>query len=595
MLKYQILANDTTTEYVTIPYREILISEDGSTLTVTLVNPEDVSNGDTIYIQNTVYQDDGENKVSESVTYRISHTVMRENNVQELVIELPARLQLSPSANTYYDYVEPESGDNLRFYVLEFDSPHGFTSDDDPADIILYMTSPYVTDENGVPVEQVLKGEYYSTNALLLNSTASENDIIFNGGYSSIFETAFARFSFYRNDYRFTRIQDFSILKRNAVYTLDIPVNSLFCLDGYKEDLVTNNFIEKEVAKTVPDIIDMEKDVYYPVYTNRQGKHELVDKIVVNLHFRERSGDNWVVDREKFWNGVQYPDNWDATNPLTKPTVGFEFDELQYDNISRQADLLSYLEFTDSDVRYQKNRLKKSFLRFLVYDSPNEANQNLLSTATVFVDTGRLYGKVCRYVDSGPFYYVKGGELAEGYGTKVNREPSYELLQEEDNGNQRADNDYDDLRDDMRLCAQFIIDDKYNTEASSEGFYLYLFKMEDTMYAPRDLYMKVEFNHAGVGRTLPFMYPTEEDSGYPLSFEGIIDDWYTYTDDNVMGRSYVVGYTMKRYNDYSYIRLRCVYSEELQQHVYYLASECADNVDIDNRKMVLNLYEAKVG
>ena len=43
-----------------------------------------------------------------------------------------------------------------------------------------------------------------------------------------------------------------------------------------------------------------------------------------------------------------------------------------------QSDLLSYLGFTNDDVKYQKSKLKKSFLRISFYDSDNIGNQNLL-------------------------------------------------------------------------------------------------------------------------------------------------------------------------------------------------------------------------
>ena len=63
--------------------------------------------------------------------------------------------------------------------------------------------------------------------------------------------------------------------------------------------------------------------------------------------------------------------------------------------------------------------------------------------------------------------------------------------------------DYDEIES-LRLSSQFVVKDKYSSESSSEGFYLYLWKdMANT--TPGDIYMRVEFNHAGYGRTIPFL------------------------------------------------------------------------------------------
>ena len=70
----------------------------------------------------------------------------------------------------------------------------------------------------------------------------------------------------------------------------------------FKEDLLTTNFVEKEKEKAINRIVNMEKQVYYPVYIKDDGSRDFIEKIVFNLHFRERSGDNWLVENDKFWN-----------------------------------------------------------------------------------------------------------------------------------------------------------------------------------------------------------------------------------------------------------------------------------------------------
>ena len=52
-----------------------------------------------------------------------------------------------------------------------------------------------------------------------------------------------------------------------------------------------------------------------------------------------------------------------------------------------------------------------------------------------------------------------------------------------------------------------MVDNKYVTEASSEGFYLYIFREYSENLHPKPIYMKVEFNHAGIGKMIPFLIP----------------------------------------------------------------------------------------
>lgn len=71
----------------------------------------------------------------------------------------------------------------------------------------------------------------------------------------------------------------------------------------FKEDLLTTNFVEKEKEKAINRIVNMEKQVYYPVYIKDDGSRDFIEKIVFNLHFRERSGDNWLVEMISFGMG----------------------------------------------------------------------------------------------------------------------------------------------------------------------------------------------------------------------------------------------------------------------------------------------------
>ena len=52
---------------------------------------------------------------------------------------------------------------------------------------------------------------------------------------------------------------------------------------------------------------------------------------------------------------------------------------------------------------------------------------------------------------------------------------------------------------------------------SGEGFNLYLFRQDAPIEnEPQDIYMKVEFNHAGYGRTIPLIFWRKGEDGRPI-------------------------------------------------------------------------------
>lgn len=46
----------------------------------------------------------------------------------------------------------------------------------------------------------------------------------------------------------------------------------------FKEDLLTTNFVEKEKEKAINRIVNMEKQVYYPVYIKDDGSRDFIEK-----------------------------------------------------------------------------------------------------------------------------------------------------------------------------------------------------------------------------------------------------------------------------------------------------------------------------
>lgn len=583
MLKYKILNNNNNTEMVSIDFESRELNEEKDSMTFFLLSNDIVKNNDIIIMESTVIVNDSANNVMKDYHFQLTtEAIVDKEKEKQFSINIPTSFPLTPNRVTAYD----------SYYIMEFETPHFFPENASVGERRIYMSNYLFSDADGVPIKVEFGFEYVSVDSIRIEKSAL-------GVFETKFEREYHTFDYEREDFRFTNPAVFSISKRNSILNIPLLIENKFQTDLFKEDLLTTNFVEKEKKKVINRIVDMEKQVYYPAYHKNGSNMDFIDKIVFNLHFRERSGDDWLVEKEKFWNGTKY----DGGTP-SAPTCSSNSGNTTYHSPSNQSDLLHYLNFNNNDVRYQKNKLKKSFLRLLFYDSTNQTNQNLLYTSTIFVDSGDLFGKFCKYIEDEPYLLVKDDEVEKVVGIKVDREPSFELLKKYDSSiTNSCSSDADEARDELRLSTQMTVQDKFNDSDSSEGFYLYLFTEDDPKMVEKTIYMKVEFNHAGYGRTLPFMYPTSDqegaDQGKPLSFGSIVKDiWDNYK--NPDGEA--VGYPVRKYYSYSYIKLKCVYDKKLKKHIYYFDAESESdggkvvkNIDKEERKMIINLYEAKVG
>lgn len=361
-----------------------------------------------------------------------------------------------------------------------------------------------------------------------------------------------------RDNFLFTEKTDTTFWSNRSTVSIDIPFSSSFETNLYQMDLIKEKFVDKTKKEVINRIVDLERDVYYPsVYDVDYNYSHDIYTIKFNLHFREHRGDDWTVTNDTLWNGVE-------DNRINK--------DITDDNVS---DLLMFLGFNNEDVRYQRNKLKKSFLRLSYYDSPNPANQNLLMYSTIFVNSGELFSKYARYGEE------------EGY-TLISINEKGEYVLSTDKKGIGVDKEYDGFIEEKRLSSQFVVKDKNTSKSSSEGFYLYLWK-EDETPIPQDIYMKVEFNHSGFGRTIPFMMPYSENSDGEKSiksFQNIVDD-FTNPEQ---------AYTMSDYLKYSYIHLKYAYDVENQKHRYFIDPQTyGTQVVSQDNELIINLYEAKIG
>lgn len=412
----------------------------------------------------------------------------------------------------------------------------------------------------------------------------------------------------YRENPLFGVYDNYIIYNNSPVCSINLPLGIKFRTDLQKEQLMTDYLTDRR-KKSINRITDMEKDVYHPVQWDNEKNEKKNDiyQIIFNLHFREHRYDDWNAAPDSYWNGVIFNAK-EKKLELMKNSKQEELGYFSYDGDewkhSDQSDLLSYLNFTNEDIRYQKSRLKKSFLRLLFFDSMNPADQNLLAYSTVFIDSGMLFSKYVRHFEGEGFSALNyNGDIVlpaslNLNGIRINREPMVdgEIYEE-----------FKDNLENIRLSSQFVIKDKYNSTTSSEGFYLYLWRDNDNGIIPSDLYMKVEFNHAGYGRTIPFMMPYKDkdddgkEKGEIKTFKEIVKDWSPIKNEDKNeneNKDKYVGYGIKRYLKYSYIHLKYQYDTVDKRHVYYVDTDLYKGTDksiygIDNT-MKFDLYEAKI-
>lgn len=325
-------------------------------------------------------------------------------------------------------------------------------------------------------------------------------------------------------------------------------VSNDFSLGLRQDDIIKQEIVDKakNVAKNA--IIDYEKQCFVPVYDNGGNICEL-SSIIFRLHFRKRELDEnfsygeWKTNDNLFWNEIDY------TGGSLVP---------KYDD--NPSDLLGYLGFSDDDVFYKKKKLENTFIRLSFYDTMDRRTQNLLYTSTIFVNSSKLYSD---YVENVKFGVEKKSEREIG-----DNEEEIQVYPDEYVFVENAR---------KRLCAEFSCGSRYSSEISSEGFYLYLFPGVLNGESAATIYMKVEFNHAKYGYTLPMLH-TESNSvsglkaNYMKSGNG-----GTYVDMTSL------------FNDL-YIPITIKYDEERRRYTWEYEGSNAYDDDI----LVLNLFEPKI-
>ena len=353
--------------------------------------------------------------------------------------------------------------------------------------------------------------------------------------------------------------------------------------DAMQDNIVENDFFEHEKRLAINPIIDMEKDVYSPKYIDKNGKYDGSDtvflpisEIRVNLHFRTRDLDTWKVNEGfNLVDSSGNTDGWFVTdyypykgNTKMKDKNGNNIDLMEV------SDLVGLLNFTNDDIYYQKSKVSKTFLRFSYYDSIDPNRQMLLATSTVFMDEHTLFKK---FIDNSRknvnTYSLVSAEEKTRDLNKIS------VMSELKDGNSAV------IEESKRLSSRFVITNKYDTDTSSEGFYIYMFKEYSENLHPREIFMKVEFNHAGIGTTIPFIKPmswTEDNSS---------KTWFPNKELSVGSTEMMKGVELEKKNAQDYIPLYAVYDFKNKEYVYVFDKRY---VTVNDGVASINLFELKL-
>ena len=418
----------------------------------------------------------------------------------------------NPNHEPMYYYL-PNKGSN---YSIFGDIVYGFMQDDLFEHTIVYKHNSFFCYEE----EKTIISEFPEISAYKCHlwkdiDSVTIDNIVYN---RDIYDDAFNQ-----------KYNTVKLVKETGIYNIPIGLtNVVDYVHMSQEDNINTVFAEKvkEAVVEQAPVIDMEKVKYAPYYY-KDGVYMPITSITYNLHFRTRnlSEDGWqyVDDSAQFWNSGTTPSNLIDNN---------------------NSDMLYYLGYTDYDVQNQKLNLGKSFIRLSFYDSTDLVTQKLLYYSTIFFDTGSLFGK-----------YIKAKTQLASSGLSTDNVVLESYLT------------------DYRLDSAFTVRDEYYTQKSSDGFNIYYFPdvVLDGENNERTIYMKVEFNHARYGRTIPMIvWPVPQST---------------------------ISFNDAKENLFIPIKLKYLTKEESinKEKVYTYLFDFNELITLNDNTITLNLVEPKLG
>ena len=313
-------------------------------------------------------------------------------------------------------------------------------------------------------------------------------------------------------------------------------------LSDFQEEKLVND----EINRNIPPIINMEKCKFIPMFKDGD-ELRMITEIEINMHFRKRaplSGETGV-DMAQFGEKIDIPfkDGW-YIDPDNESKTGW------FENEDDKSDLLGCLGFDDNDIFFQKSKISKSFVRLSYYTNQDPLNQSLLNYSTVFFDSGEIYGKFLRQKE-----YIESLPSDEKWNHAVGLYPKG-----------------------IRVDSKLLITNEFDKSKCAEGFNVYLFAedaplgdeevpdngiLEDGKNYEKPIYLKVEFNHAKTGKTIPLITNGEES-----------------------------GISVDKYLDSLYIKLWIGYN--IEQGIYYYRIPQSEHIKREGTKIILTLFEPKL-
>ena len=592
MLKYQFNINSVKEDLQQVDISSFEITEipfvgDGKMMLTCYLNERNlVHENDTIVVVHDVIVPGNSHKSSTINEYKIES--VNENNLSFAII-YDKYVDLDASfarTETYRQYSPDGTVEDIEYIVVFFKTYHNFRNENNE-NITVYLSDDVTTASN-----QFIKMRGQVVDNRTLRFPKKDNITAYNRlFYTDIeIERNYASMSYFKllqENFVFKLDMDGNLPNttfylQKVLSTISLPLTNTFSTELFNS-INVDGFVKQQIEMSLNKSAENEKDIYYPVGSNG----DIIRRIKFNFHFRERDvngvDNDWAVNKDLSWNGVEKNPNYSSTIDGSKKTkLPTEF--FSYNVEENQSDLLAYLGFTDGDVKFRRNVLKKSFIRLLFYDSTDVFKQKLIAYSTVFFDTGALLNRYMRNIEQdvlgcGYIIYskdVSAGEVSTANGIRVNRELDVKTRINEDK------------IEECRLSSQMVVSDKFISSNSSEGFYLYLWKDNVSEGVPIDIYMRIEFNHAKYGRIIPFMMPYSD--GHIKTFREIAEDCTEIEDEELIN----IGYTLEEYRKFSYIHFKYTKDDELG-YIYYLDPDTyGSNAGVDGDSLILNLYEANV-
>ena len=275
---------------------------------------------------------------------------------------------------------------------------------------------------------------------------------------------------------------------------------------------------------------------------------------------------------------------------------------------------MGLLYFNNMDIYYQKTAVAKTFLRFSYYDGTNPQTQSLLHSSTVFMNEHDLFKKFIDNSRKNVYDYMLVQEpMQEEHDEETREEGEYEVhpsilnkisvmsefmgahdkkkIKAAEDGYKFTD--ADPFNEDRRISSRFTIVNKYQTDTSSEGFYLYIFKQYAENLHPKPIYMKIDFNHAKIGKTIPFNIPMK----WAESNNEISGSPYVYPTERLTLSNYSLealkqGIPLSYVYGQGYIPLYAMYDFKNKEYVYIFDERYVG--EITDGIVKLNVFELKV-